>query len=121
MSNISDKIAVKAACTCTSSSASSHTLPYPADGDTPPATHSYHASHTWPPGYTECRGRKCQSARSPQPRTWACECAFLFKYVLFALVIHHLKGEFAYRRQTAILFLPLILLVVYIFYYFGAF
>ena len=40
MSNISDKIAAKAACTCTSSSASSHTLPYPADGDTPPATHS---------------------------------------------------------------------------------
>jgi len=51
----------------------------------------------------------------------ACECAFLFKYVLFALVTHHLKGEFAYRRKTALLFLPLILLVVYIFYYFGAF
>ena len=51
----------------------------------------------------------------------ACECAFLFKYVLFALVTHHLKGEFAYRRQTALLFLPLILLVIYIFYYFGAF
>ena len=51
----------------------------------------------------------------------ACECAFLFKYVLFALVTHHLKGEFAYRRQTALLFLPLILLVLYIFYYFGAF
>ena len=59
--------------------------------------------------------------RSPQPRTLACECAFLFKYVLFALVTHHLKGEFVYRRQTALLFLPLILLVVYIFYYFGAF
>ena len=56
MSNILDKIAAKAACTCTSSSASSHTLPYPTDGDTPPATHSCHASHTWPPGYTECRG-----------------------------------------------------------------
>jgi len=79
------------------------------------------ASHTWPPGYTKCRGCKCQSARSPQLRTLACECAFLFKYVLFALVIHHLKGEFAYRRQTALLFLPLILLAVYIFYYFGAF
>ena len=65
--------------------------------------------------------RKCQSARSPQPRTLACECAFLFKYVLFALITHHLKGEFAYRRQTALLFLPLILLVVYTFYYFGAF
>ena len=121
MSNISDKIAAKAACTCTSSSASSHTLPYSANDGTPPATHSCHASHTWPPGCVECRGHKCQSARSPQPRTLACECAFLFKYVLSALITHHLKGEFAYRRQTALLFLPLILLVVYIFYYFGAF
>ncbi|WP_455024581.1 hypothetical protein [Neisseria elongata] len=120
MSNISDKIAVKAACTCTSSSASSHTLPYSANDGTPPAAHLCHASHTWPPGCAECRGRKCQSARSPQPRTLACECAFLFN-VLFALVTHHLKGEFAYRRQTALLFLPLILLVIYIFYYFGAF
>jgi len=34
----------------------------------------------------------------------ACECAFLFKYVLFALITHHLKGEFAYRRQTALLY-----------------
>mgnify|MGYP001690601802 CR=1 FL=1 len=50
----------------------------------------------------------------------ACECAFLFN-VLFALITRHLKGEPTYRRQTSLLFLPLILLVVYIFYYFGAF
>ena len=29
----------------------------------------------------------------------ACECAFLFKYVLFALITHHLKGEFAYSGK----------------------
>ena len=81
------------------------------------------------------------TAKSPLPFRWLLVCllplltavyfhffpavpgssGFLIKYVLFALVTHHLKGEFAYRRQTALLFLPLILLVIYIFYYFGAF
>ncbi|MDO4997798.1 MAG: hypothetical protein Q4E16_04045 [Neisseria sp.] len=51
----------------------------------------------------------------------ACECAFLFKWIVFAIIAHHLRGEHTLKLQTAWLFIPLILLAVYIAYYFGAF
>ncbi|MBG8589148.1 hypothetical protein ELQ21_03945 [Neisseria meningitidis] len=51
----------------------------------------------------------------------ACEATFLFKFVLFDTIKHHLKQEFDLKRQTMLLFIPIVLLVVYLFHYFGAF
>ena len=51
----------------------------------------------------------------------ACEATFLSKFVLFETVKHHLKQEHALKRQTALLFLPLLALIAYLFHYFGAF
>ena len=51
----------------------------------------------------------------------ACEATFLFKFVLFETIKHHLKQEFNLKRQTMLLFIPIILLIVYLFHYFGAF
>lgn len=51
----------------------------------------------------------------------ACEAAFLFKFVLFETIKHHLKHEHAFKRQTMWLFAPIVLLVLYLFHYFGAF
>lgn len=51
----------------------------------------------------------------------ACECAFLFKYILFALIGHHLRGEHAHKQHTAWQFTPLILFIAYICHYFGLF
>ncbi len=51
----------------------------------------------------------------------ACESAFLLKYLLFAIISHHLKGEYTLKRQTSYLFFPLILLILYICHYFGLF
>ncbi|MGF6147333.1 Uncharacterised protein [Kingella potus] len=51
----------------------------------------------------------------------ACLCTFLFKYILFACIGHHLRGEMRLKRQTALLFLPLALFAAYICRYFGAF
>ena len=53
--------------------------------------------------------------------TLACEAAFLFKYVLFKVVKHHLKQEIQAKQQTLWLFLPIAILIVYLFHYFGAF
>ncbi len=51
----------------------------------------------------------------------ACEATFLFKFVLFDTIKHNLKQEFDLKRQTMLLFIPIILLIVYLFHYFGAF
>ena len=51
----------------------------------------------------------------------ACEATFLFKFILFDTIKHHLKQEFDLKRQTMFLFIPIILLIVYLFHYFGAF
>ncbi|WP_323175979.1 hypothetical protein [Neisseria cinerea] len=51
----------------------------------------------------------------------ACEATFLFKFILFETIKHHLKQEFDLKRQTIMLFFPCILLFVYLFHYFGAF
>ena len=51
----------------------------------------------------------------------ACEATFLFKFILFETIKHHLKQEFDLKRQTMLLFIPIILLIVYLFHYFGAF
>ena len=51
----------------------------------------------------------------------ACECTFLFKYVLFAVIGSRLKGDMKAARQNAFLFLPLALFALYICHYFGAF
>ncbi|WP_304668066.1 hypothetical protein [Neisseria polysaccharea] len=51
----------------------------------------------------------------------ACEATFLFKFILFETIKHHLKQEFDLKRQTMFLFIPIILLIVYLFHYFGAF
>ncbi|HFB2493317.1 TPA: hypothetical protein ACE6J7_001058 [Neisseria gonorrhoeae] len=51
----------------------------------------------------------------------ACEATFLFKFVLFETIKHHLKQGFDLKRQTMFLFIPIVLLVVYLFHYFGAF
>ncbi|MDO5059843.1 MAG: hypothetical protein Q4D82_07850 [Neisseria sp.] len=50
----------------------------------------------------------------------ACECAFLFKFILFACIGHHLRGEQREKKLTAWLFLPIVLLIAYIVYYFAA-
>ncbi len=51
----------------------------------------------------------------------ACECAFLFKFVLFEAIGHHLRQEHALKRQTLLLMLPLLVLILYICHYFGLF
>lgn len=51
----------------------------------------------------------------------ACEATFLFKFVLFDTIKHHLKQEFELKRQTIKMFAPIVLLIVYLFHYFGAF
>lgn len=51
----------------------------------------------------------------------ACEATFLFKFVLFDTIKHHLKQEFDLKRKTMLMFVPIALLIVYIFHYFGAF
>lgn len=51
----------------------------------------------------------------------ACEIVFLFKFVLFEVIKHRLKNEYALSKQTAVLFLPLLVFIVYLFHYFGAF
>ncbi len=51
----------------------------------------------------------------------ACEATFLFKFILFEVIKHHLKHEFELKRQVILLFIPIIILIVYLFHYFGAF
>ena len=51
----------------------------------------------------------------------ACEATFLFKFVLFEVIKHHLRQEFALKRRLMLLFIPIVLLIVYLFHYFGAF
>ncbi|STZ75959.1 hypothetical protein [Bergeriella denitrificans] len=51
----------------------------------------------------------------------ACEATFLSKFVLFEVIKHHLRGEPELKKQTSLLFAPLLLLIVYLFHYFGAF
>lgn len=51
----------------------------------------------------------------------ACQATFLFKFVLFETVKHHLKHDFELKRKTMLLFIPIVFLVIYLFYYFGAF
>lgn len=50
----------------------------------------------------------------------ACEATFLFKFILFACIGHHLRGEHHEKKRTAWLFLPIALLIAYIVYYFAA-
>ncbi|MCS4533761.1 hypothetical protein [Neisseria montereyensis] len=51
----------------------------------------------------------------------ACEIVFLFKFVLFEVIKHRLKNENVLAKQTAVLFLPLLAFIIYLFHYFGAF
>ncbi len=51
----------------------------------------------------------------------ACEATFLFKFVLFDVIKHHLKGEFELKRKTMLLFIPIVLLIIYLVYYFSGF
>ncbi|WP_373740538.1 hypothetical protein [Neisseria sp.] len=48
----------------------------------------------------------------------ACEATFLFKFVLFETIKHHLKDEPEWKRQTLLLFIPIFLLIGYTVYYF---
>lgn len=50
----------------------------------------------------------------------ACEATFLFKFVLFALIGHHLRGEQQEKKRQYWLFIPIILLIAYTVYYFQA-
>lgn len=50
----------------------------------------------------------------------ACEATFLFKFVLFAVIGHHLRQEPQQKKQAYWLFLPIILLISYLVYYFQA-
>lgn len=50
----------------------------------------------------------------------ACEATFLFKFVLFAVIGHHLREEPQQKKQACWLFVPIVLLVVYVVYYFMA-
>ncbi|MDO4433792.1 MAG: hypothetical protein Q4B82_04345 [Alysiella sp.] len=50
----------------------------------------------------------------------ACEAVFLFKFVLFAWIGHHLRDEISAKKQVYPLFIPIILLVAYTIYYFQA-
>lgn len=51
----------------------------------------------------------------------ACEATFLFKFVLFDTIKHHLRQDPVAKRKTMLLFVPILLLIVYLFHYFGAF
>ncbi|MCP1659541.1 hypothetical protein [Neisseria perflava] len=51
----------------------------------------------------------------------ACEATFLFKFVLFDVIKFHLKQDGVMRRKTAWQFAPIVVLIVYLFHYFGAF
>ena len=51
----------------------------------------------------------------------ACEATFLFKFVLFDTIKHHLKQEHDLKKKVMLLFIPIALLIVYLFHYFGAF
>lgn len=51
----------------------------------------------------------------------ACEATFLFKFILFNVIKHHLKQEPELKRQSIWMFIPIVLLIVYLFHYFGAF
>lgn len=64
-------------------------------------------------------------AQSPQQHlihgiVLACEAVFLFKFVLFALIGHHLRQEKRQQRQTCWLLLPVAALIGYTVYYFMA-
>lgn len=48
----------------------------------------------------------------------SCLCVFLFKYILFALIAAHLRGDLPARKQAAWQFLPLIIFTAYIVFYF---
>lgn len=48
----------------------------------------------------------------------ACLCVFLGKYVLFALIGAHLRGDTSTRKQAAWQFLPLAAFSAYIVWYF---
>lgn len=50
----------------------------------------------------------------------ACLCVFLIKYVLFALIGAHLRGDAAARKQAAWQLLPLAVFAAYIVGYFVA-
>ena len=50
-----------------------------------------------------------------------CEATFLCKFVLFETIKHHLRQEPELRKKMSLLFIPIALLVIYLFYYFGAF
>ncbi len=47
------------------------------------------------------------------------EAVFLFKFVLFGAIVHHLRHEYAYRNRNAWLLLPLLLLGACILRYFA--
>lgn len=51
----------------------------------------------------------------------ACEATFLFKFVLFDVIKHHLRQESELKKQMLLLFVPIVILIVYLFHYFGAF
>lgn len=51
----------------------------------------------------------------------ACEATFLFKFVLFDTIKHHLRQDSVAKRKTMLLFVPILLLIVYLFHYFGVF
>lgn len=51
----------------------------------------------------------------------ACECVFLFKFVLFKTISAHLQKQFLLKKQLMQLFVPLILLALYICHHFGLF
>ncbi|MBQ9601098.1 MAG: hypothetical protein IJR46_03715 [Neisseriaceae bacterium] len=48
----------------------------------------------------------------------ACEATFLFKFILFAIIGHHLRGEHQEKKRQYFLFIPIILLILYTIYYF---
>lgn len=51
----------------------------------------------------------------------ACEATFLFKFVLFDVIKHHLRQEPELKKHSLLLFVPIVLLIIYIFHYYGAF
>ncbi|MDO4640519.1 MAG: hypothetical protein Q4A84_02280 [Neisseria sp.] len=51
----------------------------------------------------------------------ACECTFLFKYVLFKVLAAHLKKQTALKKRLQWLFIPLVLSIAYTCHYFGLF
>lgn len=48
----------------------------------------------------------------------ACESVFLFKLVLFGVILSHLRQEFNVKKQYYFLFIPVVLLIIYTTYYF---